>query len=189
MKKLFLIFGLIIVATIASAANQYPLSGTSDFYQFVLGSKGGENGYIQINQDIASFTFVTDFGSIGNAGSLGFYTYTDNPIEATDGGVAFRKSNGMEIDLGKLEEGEKVGFYLTRNNGDVLRDFYFTQEGENLYLKFTKNGGGGDETFLIARITYLSGEGNPTSGQPLPGILAALLMGSGIAIYRRKRIH
>ncbi len=188
MKKMFLMFGLIVVATIASAATQYPLSGSSDSYQFVSGSRGGENGYIQITQNIASFTFSTDFGSIGNAGTLSYYTYTDNPTNATDGGTAFRKSNGAVIDLGSLSEGEKVGFYLTRNNGDVLTSFYFTQEGDSLYLKFTKNGSGNDEMFLIANVTS-SSDSNKSSGQPLPGILAALLVGGGVAAYRRKRAH
>ncbi len=186
MKKLFLTFGLIVAATIASAATQYPLSGNSDSYEFILGSRGGENGYIQINQNITSFTFSTDFGSVGNAGTLGFYTYTDDPTVATDGGVAFRKSNGSEIDLGSLTEGEKVGFYLTRNNGDILTDFFFVQEDDNIYLKFTKNTGNGkDEMFLIANVSYANS--GKTSGQPLPGILAALLVGGGVAAYRRKR--
>ncbi len=143
--------------------------------------KNGDNGYIQINQNISALTFTFDFGSVGNAGTVGFYTYTDDPANAIDGGQSFKKSDGSTADLGSFSEGQKIGFYLTRNNGDVITDFYFVEEDGKLYLKFQKGTNGKDEMILISDI------GVTPSGQPLPGVLAALLLGGGITTYSMQR--
>ena len=42
-----------------------------------------ENGssYIQINQDLASFSFHSDFKSIGNSGKVGYVVYSQDLAE------------------------------------------------------------------------------------------------------------
>lgn len=186
MKKIILALTIMVTVGIASAVTQYTADSSGNSYDIFNGVKGGDNGYIQINQDM-TFSFTTDFGSVGGSGGLGFYTYTDNPANAVDGGVTYKKGDGTTIDLGTLSEGEKVGFYLVRNNGDIITDFYFVEEEGELYLKFIKNNGhGSDEMFLVSSIIT---NNTPPSGQPLPGVLAALLLGGGAtySVYRNKR--
>ncbi len=177
MKKI-IFMTLVLVSGILSAATQY---------EFIYGSISSP-GYIQITQDLTSFSFATDFGSVGNAGSLGFYTFTDDPANRVDGGTTFRKANGSTVALGSFTEGQKIGFYLTRNNGTILTDFYFTEEGGNIYLNFVKTGNGKDEILLFGSI-IAGGDTPAPSGQPLPGVLAAMILGGGAAYsaYRRKR--
>lgn len=186
MKKILFFIALALWAGVTvSAATQY--AGGDGLYAIIAGARG-ENGAIAILQDIESFSFTTDFGSVGNSGSVGYYIYTDDPANAVDGGTLFSKKNGGAIDLGALSEGQNIGFYLVRNNGDIITDFAFVTEGDELSLKFFKQGNGKDEMFVLDNITILQSEssGSP-SGQPLPGALAVLLLGGGALALRQRR--
>ena len=134
------------------------------------------------------FSFTTDFGSIGGSASIGYYTYTDNINNVTYGTQTFGKKDGGTVDLGAFVEGQHIGFYLERNNGQKVTDFFFKEQNGILTLTFNKNGGhGGDETIALAGITAITD--SAPSGQPLPGVLAALLIGGatfGVLRLRRK---
>ena len=107
----------------------------------------GSNGSINVLSDLSSFSFTTDFGSIGGSASIGYYTYTDNINNVTYGTQTFGKKDGGTVDLGAFVEGQHIGFYLERNNGQKVTDFFFKEQNGILTLTFNKNGGhGGDET-------------------------------------------
>lgn len=184
-KYISFIFIFLLVASV-QAATQY----SSDAYGIVSGSRQGENGYISVLRDIESFSITTDFGSIGNSGAVGFYVYSDDIANAVDGGSLFRKGNSDGIDLGSLSAGDKIGFYLVRNNGDIITDFYFAQDGDSISLQFVKNGGNGkDEMFAFGQVNVVASGGSDPSGQPLPGILAALIAGGAVHMVRRRRCN
>lgn len=174
MKKLFFTFLPLFAALSLAGATQY---------EFNTGVRGWRNGSLDILEDLSSLTLRSDFGSIGNSGSVGYYVYTENPRDAVVGATVFSKKDGA-ITLTDLRAGDKVGFFLLRKNGAVLNHFYFVPRGDSYFLAFAK-GNGWDEHMFFSSIVP---EGAPTpSGQPLPGILATLLAGAVVLLIRRAR--
>ena len=177
MKKM-LLGALVLTAMFVKAA---------DAYSFVNDPNG--YSYIQINEDLDSFAFKSTFKSIGNSGKVGFFVYPDglegqelkdyiakNPAD----NAQFKKGiNDGLVDLGALKAGDRVGFYLHRNNGDLIRLWDFQEKHGTTYIAFDKNGGKGkDEWMDIGDVTAKAAEVGPgTAGAPLPGALAILLLG------------
>ena len=164
--------------------------------------------YIQINQDIDSFTFVSDFKSIGNGGSVGFFVYPQGlEGQALKDYIAkfpansaefMKKENGGKVDLGSLKSGDRVGFYEDKNGHGIVRGWDFQTKNGTTYIAFDKNNGSGkDEWMSIENITASvsgggagsgSGNGGTPSGAPLPGALAMLALGgAGFGALKLKR--
>ena len=152
--------------------------------------------YIQINQDVSSFSFTSDFKSIGNSGKVGFFVYPAGlegqalkdyiaSIPADDAKFAKSINHGL-VDLGALSAGDRIGFYLDRNNGDLVRGWDFQTKHDVTYIAFDKNGGKGkDEWMSIGDITTST---TTTSGQPLPGALVMLALGgAGLGLFKCKK--
>jgi len=178
MKHIFCGLLTFFAAVTLSAATQY---------EFNPGRYGWINGSLNILEDVSSLTLYSNFGSIGNSGSVGYYVYTDTPANAVQGAVTFSKHDGA-ITLPELKAGDKVGFFLTRNNGQVIRKFNFMPYGDSYFLIFNKNGGHGhDEAMFLSSIVPESA--SAPSGQPLPGLLMTLLAGiAAFLIFRRRRL-
>lgn len=152
--------------------------------------------YIQINQDVSDFSFVSDFKSIGNSGMVGFFVYPAGlegqalkdyiaKFPADDAKFAKHINDGT-VDLGALKEGDRVGFYLDRKNGDLVRGWDFQSKNGTTYIAFDKNGGKGkDEWMSIADVKT---DTDRPSGQPLPGALAMLLLG-GVGLGAVKKFR
>ena len=164
---------------------------------YTLVTKENGSSYIQINQDLASFSFHSDFKSIGNSGKVGYVVYSQDLaddqlgdyLKSHAGNAQFAKKieNGL-VDLGSLSAGDRVGFYLERNNGDTIYTTAFASKHGTDYLDFTKNGTGSskDEWMSISNVKAV---GHVTAGRPLPGILAVLLiggLGAGAAKLRKR---
>ena len=150
--------------------------------------------YIQINQDVSSFTFVSDFKSIGNGGTVGFFVYPKDlegqalkdyiaNFDANDAKFS-KKVNGGLVDLGALSAGDRVGFYEDKNGHGIVRGWDFQTKHDVTYIAFDKNDGTGkDEWMSIGNITVETGshggnkQGGTPSGQPLPGALVMLALG------------
>lgn len=123
MKKLALAAGI--------AASLSTWAFAAEPFEFVTAANGNGFAYIQINEDLDSFSFHSDFKSIGNSGKVGYYLYPDglsgkalaDYVKATvaAGNAEFAKKidNGL-VDLGALKAGDRVGFFLDRNNGDTV---------------------------------------------------------------------
>ena len=145
--------------------------------------------YIQINQDLDSFKFKSDWHSLGNAGKVGYVVYPSDLskeefasyMESNANNPQFRKSvNGGVVDLGALKAGDRVGFYEARPNGGVYTQTAFKDWKDQKWLAFDKNGGNGkDEWMTIADISAKEAGGGVAapSGAPLPGVLAVMLVG------------
>ena len=158
-----------------------------NIFEFVNHEDG--YSYIQINKNVESFTFKSDFKSIGNSGKVGFVIYTSDlsqdqlkdylKAHADNAQFSKHENNGI-VNLGSLSAGDRVGFYLERNNGDVIYETMFTEKHGTDYLEFSKNGVGSskDEWMSIGNIqTKESVPSESPSGAPLPGTLAVLIVG------------
>ena len=179
MKKAWLSVLAAILCVPVWAAHQYELN---------FGGRG-ENGSISVLENLESLSLQVSFKSAGGAG-LGYYTYRDEPSKNTPGDRLFGKQDGGTIDLGPFAAGDNIGFFLKRKNGSIVSDFSFLEKDGVLYLTFDKNGGsGGDEFVQIGSITATPSAPAP-SGQPLPGVVAALAVG-GLAVaagrWRRRK--
>lgn len=171
-----------------------------DTFEFVNSADG--YSYIQFNQDLDSFSFKSDWHSLGNAGRVGYVVYSAD-MSASDR-AAYMEANASNPEFGKhindgvveiknLKAGDAVGFYEVRPNGRTYTSSSFKDWKDDKWLAFDKNGGHGkDEWMTIADISvqeasggspsgggFGGGTGAP-SGAPLPGTLAALIVG-GVA--------
>ena len=188
MKKI-----LFMISVLAAAVSQ-----AEEAYEFVNDVAG--YSYIKINQDLASFSFQSDFKSIGNSGKVGFFVYPGDlegqalkdyiaKVPAEDA-IFGKKINHGIVDLGALKAGDRVGFYLDRNNGDLVRAWDFETKHGVTYIAFDKNGGGKDEWMSIGNVTADTDVTVP-AGAPLPGALAMLVLGGlgvgGLKMRSRKR--
>ncbi len=178
MKKTACFAALALAASIAPAEDAFTFVNDGDYGY----------SYIQINQDLASFKFKSDWHSLGNAGRVGYVVYpTDlkqdqlaDYMEANANNPQFRKSaNGGVVDLGELKAGDRVGFYEVRPNGGTYTQTAFKEWKDHVWLAFDKNGGNGkDEWMSITDIAAQAASNTSApSGAPLPGALAALLVG------------
>lgn len=188
MKKLMMI-----------AATLFALGAFGAAFEFVTSADG--YSYIQINENLDSFTFNPDWHSLGNAGRVGYVVYTSDMsaedraayMEANANNPQFGKHvNGGTVNLGSLSAGDKVGFYESRPNGGVYTHTSFEDWKGGTWLAFDKNGGHGkDEWMSLGDISTTetggssggtgggtSGGSGAPSGAPLPGALAVMLVGA-----------
>ena len=165
-----------------------------DAYEFVNSADG--YSYIQINEDIESFTFKSDWHSLGNAGRVGYVVYTSDMreaehaayMEANANNPQFgKKINGGVVDLGSLKEGDKVGFYEVRPNGGTYTHTSFEDWKDSKWLAFDKNGGHGkDEWMTIVDVNATKPAETP-NGAPLPGAATTILVGAIGAVCMKKK--
>ena len=182
MKKL-------IMTMFASVMLAFGTAFGDSAFEFVNDGDYGYS-YVQINQDLDSFSFTPDWHSLGNAGKVGYVVYTADMnesdraayMEANANNPQFRKSvNGGLVEIKDLKAGDKVGFYEVRPNGGTYTQSAFKEWKDDTWLAFDKNGGHGkDEWMSLGEISTSSGEGGSTSapnGAPLPGVFAIMLVG------------
>ena len=202
MKKIACFTALALATTVAVA---------DDAFTFVTDGNYGYS-YIQINQDLDSFSFKSDWHSLGNAGQVGYVVYTSDMsdadraayMEANANNPEFQKSvNDGVVDVGALKAGDRVGFYEYRPNGGTYTQSAFKELHGQQVLAFDKNGEGGkDEWMSIEDISAQvagGGEGGSgggsggtgaPNGAPLPGALAVMLVGgvgAGAFKFGKKR--
>lgn len=173
-----------------------------DAYALVNDAQG--YSYIQINQDLDSFSFASDFGSIGGGGTIGFFLYPEGlegqalkdyiaNFDANDAKFAKHVNDGR-IDFGSLKAGDRVGFYEDKKGHGIVRGWSFETDKGTTYIAFDKNGGKGkDEWISIEDVSANvtgggSGSGDAPSGQPLPGALVMLALGgAGLGALKLKK--
>ena len=171
----------------------------NDAFTFVNDGDYGYS-YVQINQDLDSFSFTPDWHSLGNAGRVGYVIYTSDMsggeraayMEANANNPQFQKNmNGGMVEVKDLKAGDKVGFYEVRPNGGTYTQSAFKDWHDKTWLAFDKNDGSGkDEWMSIDDISVQTsgdtregtrgGSGSSSdvpSGAPLPGALAVILVG------------
>jgi len=186
MKKLLFLFSL--VTSIICFGDAFEFINSNDGYS-----------YIQINENIGSFTFKSDWHSLGSAGKIGYVIYSSDMndsekaayMEANANNPQFgKKINNGVVSLGSLSAGDKVGFYEVRPNGGVYTHSSFEDWKDEIWLAFDKNGGHGkDEWMTIQDVSYSTSDSpsapSSPNGAPLPGALAVFLVGiAGAGAYK-----
>lgn len=181
-----------------------------DAFTFVNSDDG--YSYIQFNQDLDSFSFKSDWHSLGNAGRVGYVVYSADMSESAR--AAYMEANANNPQFGKhindgvveiknLKAGDAVGFYEVRPNGGTYTSSSFKDWKDDKWLAFDKNGGHGkDEWMTIADITVQEAGGGSSGGSgsgggagapngaPLPGALAVLLVGAvGAGAFKAGKKH
>ena len=163
MKKIACFTALALAAMVAVA---------DDAFTFVNDGDYGYS-YIQINQDLDSFSFKSDWHSLGNAGQVGYVVYTSDMsdadraayMEANANNPEFRKSvNGGVLDLGSLKAGDRVGFYEVRPNGGTYTQSAFKDWKDKTWLAFDKNGGHGKDEWMTIEDVSAQVAGGSTGG-------------------------
>ena len=113
-----------------------------------------------------------------------------------DTGASGSFSNGLAA---TFNENDRIGLYVTDNNGDTFLStkprspFEEDTWGKarivdgNLQLGGGNNGSNGTHEFYVFKVNNANASGKTPSGQPLPGIIATLVVGGGTLLYLKKR--
>jgi len=115
-----------------------------------------------------------------------------------DTGATGSFSNGLAA---TFTESDRIGFYVTDNTG---KTYMSTKPGKNspfkddlwgkvriidgnLHLAGGNFGSNGTHEYYVFKVNNANTSGKTPSGQPLPGIIATLLVGGGTLVYLKKR--
>ena len=187
MKKVFFVALCLSLAVSAMAAYQYDSKGNEAWVTFDSDmtvafdlSRSGKDkdheNFIDRGEGIADYGWYNM--DTGTSGSF------NNGVTAT------------------FTENDRIGLYVTDNTG---KTYMTTKPGKNSPFEddvwgkakvvdgFMQLGGGnmgsnGTHEFYVFKVSSSNANGNNTpSGQPLPGIIATLVVGGGALVYLKKR--
>ena len=94
---------------------------------------------------------------------------------------------------------DRIGLYVTDNKGNTFLSTKPTSPFEeetwgkarivdgNLHLGGGNMGSNGTHEFYVFKVNNANASGKTPSGQPLPGLIATLLVGGGTLVYLKKR--
>lgn len=184
MKKLFVFALLMIGAVSAMAAYQYETKGNQGWLTFdsetVVGFDLGRSG-----KDKDHVNFI-DRGE--GVVDYGWYNL--------DTGASGSFNNGLTA---TFTANDRIGLYVTDSKGNTylstkprspFEDDTWGKarvENGNLYLGGGNMGSNGTHEFYVFKVNNANASGKTPSGQPLPGILATLILGAGVLVYLKKR--
>lgn len=183
MKKLiFLIFSLFSTLSIF-ATDQISLINDENGYS-----------YLKINEDINAFGFESDFKSVGNSGKVGIFKYPNGlegqalkdyiaEYDKNDAKFSKHENNGI-ISFGNVSQHDRYGFYLVRNNGDIIWEWDWEYDHGDWYIGFDKNNHGKDEWIKVGQFY---GHRPDPNGAPLPGSFAILCIGGIACVWVQRR--
>ena len=170
--------------------------------------------YISIDQNLDTFSFdILKYENCGLNGHAGYFVYTDglsgkeleNYIK--ENGVTIAK-NQETVNVGSLNEGDKVGFYRTSDKsvdtGYIIGTkvvqhstdwFGHTTEtilDEGIFVDYisgsTYQSGDGGWMKIDIHATPASGGTEAPNGAPLPGALAIMFVGGiGATMLKKKK--
>ena len=98
-----------------------------------------------------------------------------------------------------FNENDRIGLYVTDENGDTFLSTKPRSPFEddiwgkakivdgNLQLGGGNMGSNGTHEFYVFKVNTANASGKTPSGQPLPGIIATLIVGGGSLLYLKKR--
>ena len=186
MKRFLVISALCCLAASAMAAYQYETHGNQGWLTFdsettmafELTRSGKDNdheNFIDRGQGIADY---------------GWYNLNDDSFGSFNDGLS-----------ATFNEDDKIGFWVKDNEGNVFVSTRLKGEAPD-YVSFGKSreyesgfsvyggnfGSNGTQEFYVFKVnTANSNNQNTPSGQPLPGIVATLIVGGGTVLYLKKR--
>ena len=184
MKKVFLASVVCSFALSAMAAYQYESKGNQGWLTFDStttlafdlersGKDKDHENFIDRGQGIADY---------------GWYNL--------DTGATGSFNNGLNATFNK---NDRIGLYVTDNNGNTYLStkprspFEDDTWGKakivdgNLQLGGGNMGSNGTHEFYVFKVNTANASGKTPSGQPLPGIIATLVVGGGTLLYLKKR--
>ena len=101
-----------------------------------------------------------------------------------------------------FNEGDRIGLYVKDNSGEVFTstkkvnnselgsDITWGKSNEvdgSLAIYGGNKGSNGTHEYYVFKVSTANANGKTPSGQPLPGIIATLLVGGGTVVYLKKR--
>ena len=113
-----------------------------------------------------------------------------------DTGTSGSFNNGLATTFSK---NDRIGLYVTDNKGNTFLSTKPRSPFEddlwgkvrvvdgNLYLAGGNFGSNGTHEYYVFKVNNANASGKTPSGQPLPGIIATLLVGGGTLVYLKKR--
>ena len=113
-----------------------------------------------------------------------------------DSGESGSFSNGLSA---TFTEDDRIGLYVTDNEGNTYLSTKPRKPFEDdiwgkarivdgsLHLGGGNMGSNGTHEFYVFKVNTANASGKSPSGQPLPGIIATLMIGGGTLVYLKKR--
>ena len=184
MKKVFLSLLVVGLALSAVAAYQYEAKGNQGWLTFDSettvafdlersGKDKDHNNFIDRGEGVADYGWYNlDTGATGSF---------NNGLSAT------------------FSANDRIGLYVTDNSGNTFlstkprapfeEDIWGKAKivDGNLQLGGGNMGSNGTHEFYVFKVNTANASGKTPSGQPLPGIIATLLVGGGTLVYLKKR--
>ena len=184
MKKLFFSAMFLGLAFSAMAAYQYESKGNQGWLTFdsqtTLAFDLGRSG-----KDKDHENFI-DRGE--GVADYGWYNL--------DTGATGSFNNGLAA---TFNENDRIGLYVTDSEGNTFLSTKPRSPFEDdiwgkakivdgsLYLGGGNMGSNGTHEFYVFKVNNANASGKTPSGQPLPGLIATLLVGGGTLVYLKKR--
>ena len=185
MKKIFLSSVLFLLCVSAMAAYQYNTKGNQGWLTFDAETTLGFD-LTRSGKDKDHENFIDRGEGIAD---YGWYNM--------DTGTSGSFNNGVTA---TFTENDRIGLYVTDNKGNTyLSTKPRTPFEDDIWGKAKvvdgsmQLGGGnmgsnGTHEFYVFKVSSSNANGNNTpSGQPLPGIIATLVVGGGALVYLKKR--
>jgi hypothetical protein len=184
MKKVVLISMLMFSVVSVLAAYQYNVKGNQGWLTF--------DSEMTVSFDLARSGKDKDHENFIDRGE-GVVDYGWYNLETGESG-SFKDGKSVTF-----SENDRIGLYVTDKSGDT---FLSTKpqkpfEGDiwgkakvvdgNLYLGGGNMGSNGTHEFYVFKVNTVNADNNTPSGQPLPGIIATLVVGGVALVYLKKR--
>mgnify|MGYP000120194136 CR=1 FL=1 len=138
-------------------------------HQYDVNSDG-----IVFNENMSLMIHVTNNDFFKSLDSFGYYVKDGNGGYTRYGVFEVDAAQGKKFDFGNFAAGEEIGFFIGKDN-DYTTLFTLTQHSNAQYSLDAL----GDEKSLNGnfRIQLRPGEYTGPAGQPLPGVVATVLLG------------
>ena len=185
MKKILLVLFMSILSASVMAAYQFETKGNQGWLTFDSettvsfevdrsGKDKNHENFIDRGEGIADYGWYNmETGATGSFSNGASATFTEN---------------------------DKIGLYVTDNSGNT---FWSTKPNKNesdgvlwgkseiieggLAVYGGNKGSNGTHEYYVFKVNSNNANGKAPSGQPLPGILATLVVGGGALVYLKKR--
>lgn len=185
MKKILLVLFMSILSASVMAAYQFNTKGNQGWLTFTSettvsfeldrsGKDKDHENFIDRGEGIADYGWYNmETGATGSFSNGASATFTEN---------------------------DKIGLYVTDNSGNT---FWSTKPKKNesdgvlwgkseiidggLAVYGGNKGSNGTHEYYVFKVNSNNANGKAPSGQPLPGILATLVVGGGALVYLKKR--
>ena len=187
MKRVLLLLFVLSCNISLMAAYQYETKGNQGWLtfdsattvSFDVGRSGKDKdheNFIDRGEGIADYGWYNlDTGATGSFSNGTAATFNENDRI----GLYVKDSNGKIYTSTKSVENSSLGKDLIWGKSDKVDD--------GLAIYGGNKGSNGTHEYYVFKVSTANGNGKTPSGQPLPGIIATLLVGGGTVLYLKKR--